>query len=175
MAKKSKIAKAKKQQETIERYAALRQELKAQKDYEGLRKLPLDARPERLKNRDLIDGRPRGYMRKFGMSRIKFRELAHKGLIPGVKKPAGSPSLAVKEEGAWTTPWIIKKDTFASSSRNAGTRSGRIFFYAQLVLFLYVKAAWLLRYTYLVTGVSASMPTLIFNARSTSAIIGRSK
>lgn len=86
MAKKSKIAKAKKQQETIERYAALRQELKAQKDYEGLRKLPLDARPERLKNRDLIDGRPRGYMRKFGMSRIKFRELAHKGLIPGVKK-----------------------------------------------------------------------------------------
>ena len=48
MAKKSKIAKAKKQQETIERYAALRQELKAQKDYEGLRKLPLDARPERL-------------------------------------------------------------------------------------------------------------------------------
>lgn len=86
MAKKSKITKAKKQQETIERYAALRQELKAQKDYEGLRKLPLDARPERLKNRDLIDGRPRGYMRKFGMSRIKFRELAHKGLIPGVKK-----------------------------------------------------------------------------------------
>lgn len=86
MAKKSKIAKAKKQQETIERYATLRQELKAQKDYEGLRKLPLDARPERLKNRDLIDGRPRGYMRKFGMSRIKFRELAHKGLIPGVKK-----------------------------------------------------------------------------------------
>ncbi|AFK57808.1 ribosomal protein S14p/S29e [Enterococcus faecium DO] len=39
-----------------------------------------------MKNRDLIDGRPRGYMRKFGMSRIKFRELAHKGLIPGVKK-----------------------------------------------------------------------------------------
>ncbi|MCC9083402.1 30S ribosomal protein S14 [Enterococcus faecium] len=88
------MAKAKKQQETIERYAALRQELKAQKDYEGLRKLPLDARPERLKNRDLIDGRPRGYMRKFDV-RIKFRELAHKGLIPGVKKPAGNPSLAV--------------------------------------------------------------------------------
>ena len=86
MAKKSKIAKVKKQQATIERYAALRQELKANKDYEGLRQLPLDARPERLKNRDLIDGRPLGYMRKFGMSRIKFRELAHQGLIPGVKK-----------------------------------------------------------------------------------------
>lgn len=86
MAKKSKIAKAKKQKETIARYATLRQELKTNKDYDGLRRLPLDARPERLKNRDLIDGRPRGYMRKFGMSRIKFRELAHQGLIPGVKK-----------------------------------------------------------------------------------------
>ncbi|MFV0560231.1 MAG: 30S ribosomal protein S14 [Enterococcus sp.] len=86
MAKKSKIAKAKKQQATIERYAALRQTLKENKDYEGLRKLPLDARPERLKNRDLTDGRPRGYMRKFGMSRVTFRELAHQGLIPGIKK-----------------------------------------------------------------------------------------
>jgi small subunit ribosomal protein S14 len=86
MSKKSKIAKAKKQEATIARYATLRQELKANKDYDGLRRLPLDARPERLKNRDLIDGRPRGYMRKFGMSRIKFRELAHQGLIPGVKK-----------------------------------------------------------------------------------------
>ena len=83
MAKKSKIAKARKQQEMIARYADLRQELKANK---ALRQLPLDARPERLKNRDLIDGRPRGYMRKFGMSRVKFRELAHQGLIPGVKK-----------------------------------------------------------------------------------------
>ena len=86
MAKKYKIAKAKKQQEIIAQYASLRQELKVQKDYEGLRKLPLSARPERLKNRDMIDGRPRGYMRKFGMSRVKFRELAHQGLIPGVKK-----------------------------------------------------------------------------------------
>lgn len=86
MAKKSKIAKAKKQQEMIERYAALRYELKMAKDYEGLKQLPLDARPERLKNRDMIDGRPRGYMRKFGMSRVKFRELAHQGQIPGVKK-----------------------------------------------------------------------------------------
>ena len=63
-----------------------------------------------------------------------------------------------------------QKDTFASSSRNAGTRSRRIFYWS----FLYVKAAWLLRYIYLVTGVSASIPTLIFNARSTSAIMGRS-
>lgn len=86
MAKKSKIAKTKKQQIAIEQYAPIRQALKKAKDYEGLRKLPKDAHPNRLKLRDQIDGRPRGYMRKFGMSRIKFRELAHQGLIPGVKK-----------------------------------------------------------------------------------------
>lgn len=86
MAKKSKINKAKRQAMLIERYAQKRKELKAQGDYEGLAKLPKDSNPTRLKLRDQIDGRPRGYMRKFGMSRIRFRELAHKGLIPGVKK-----------------------------------------------------------------------------------------
>lgn len=86
MAKKSKIAKAKRQAEMIARYEVIRQELKANKDYEGLSKLPKDSNPIRFRNRDLIDGRPRGYMRKFKMSRVKFRELAHKGLIPGVKK-----------------------------------------------------------------------------------------
>lgn len=86
MAKKSKIAKVKRQQVLIEKYAARRLELKAQKDYEGLAKLPKDSNPNRLKNRDLIDGRPRAYMRKFGMSRINFRSLAHQGKIPGVKK-----------------------------------------------------------------------------------------
>ncbi|MHC5247123.1 30S ribosomal protein S14 [Enterococcus sp. LJL90] len=86
MAKKSKIAKAAKQRALIARYADLRQELKANNDLDGLRKLPIDSNPNRLKNRDLIDGRPRGYYRKFGMSRVKFRELALKGQIPGVKK-----------------------------------------------------------------------------------------
>lgn len=86
MAKKSKIAKAEKQRALIEKYAEVRQELKANGDYEGLAKLPKDSSPVRYKNRDLIDGRPRGYMRKFGMSRIHFRELAHKGQLPGVKK-----------------------------------------------------------------------------------------
>ncbi|WP_369598795.1 30S ribosomal protein S14 [Enterococcus sp. S86.2] len=52
----------------------------------ALAKLPKDSNPNRLKFRDQIDGRPRAYMRKFGMSRINFRQLAHKGLIPGVKK-----------------------------------------------------------------------------------------
>ncbi len=86
MAKKSKIAKYKKQLELIERYADLRRELKAKGDYEGLRKLPLDSNPNRLKLRDRIDGRPHAYMRKFGLSRINFRNLAHKGELPGVKK-----------------------------------------------------------------------------------------
>ena len=56
------------------------------KNYAALAKLPKDANPNRLKLRDQLDGRPRGYMRKFGMSRIKFRELAHQGLLPGVRK-----------------------------------------------------------------------------------------
>ncbi len=86
MAKKSKIAKAARQQQLIAQYAVLRKELKEAKDYQALAKLPADAHPNRLKRRDKIDGRPRGYMRKFGMSRIRFRELALKGLIPGVKK-----------------------------------------------------------------------------------------
>lgn len=86
MAKKAKIAKMQKQQMVIERYAAQRHALKATKDYQALAKLPKDANPTRLKLRDQIDGRPRGYMRKFGLSRIKFRELALQGLIPGVKK-----------------------------------------------------------------------------------------
>lgn len=86
MAKKSKIAKLKRQQATVEKYAALRKELKEKGDYEGHSKLPRDASPTRLQNRDRIDGRPRGYMRQFGMSRINFRKLAHEGKISGVKK-----------------------------------------------------------------------------------------
>ncbi len=86
MAKKSKIVKMQKQQALIQQYAEQRLALKAAGDYEGLAKLPRDSNPNRLKNRDQTDGRPRGYMRKFGMSRIKFRELAHQGHIPGVKK-----------------------------------------------------------------------------------------
>lgn len=86
MAKKSKIEKHKRQQATVEKYAVIRKELKADGDYTALQKLPRDASPTRLHHRDLIDGRPRGYMRKFGISRITFRNLAHAGLIPGVKK-----------------------------------------------------------------------------------------
>ena len=86
MAKKSKIAKHQKQLALVEKYAQLRYELKQAGDYEALRKLPINSNPNRVKNRDMVDGRPRAYMRKFGISRIKFRDLAHKGLIPGVVK-----------------------------------------------------------------------------------------
>lgn len=86
MAKKSKIVKNEKRREVVERYREKARELKEKGDYLALQKLPRDASPTRLRNRDAIDGRPRGYMRKFGLSRIKFRDLAHKGELPGVKK-----------------------------------------------------------------------------------------
>ncbi|WP_085507043.1 30S ribosomal protein S14 [Thalassobacillus devorans] len=86
MAKKSKIAKEKKRQEMVTKYAELRRELKEKGDYEALRKLPRDSSPTRLTGRCGVTGRPRGYMRKFNMSRIAFREYAHKGQVPGVKK-----------------------------------------------------------------------------------------
>ncbi|KAB7664693.1 30S ribosomal protein S14 [Bacillus sp. B1-b2] len=86
MAKKSKVVKQKKREAMVEKYAALRMELKEKGDYEALRKLPRDSSPTRLKSRCEVTGRPRGYLRKFKMSRIAFREYAHKGQIPGVKK-----------------------------------------------------------------------------------------
>lgn len=86
MARKAKIEKLKRQERTVAKYAELRKELKAAGDYKALAKLPRNASPTRLKNRDRIDGRPHGYMRQFGMSRLNFRKLAHEGKIPGVKK-----------------------------------------------------------------------------------------
>ncbi|MED4239972.1 30S ribosomal protein S14 [Priestia megaterium] len=86
MAKKSKIAKEKKRQALVEKYAELRKQLKKQGNYDELRKLPRDSSPTRLHNRCEVTGRPRGYLRKFKLSRITFRELAHKGQLPGVKK-----------------------------------------------------------------------------------------
>ncbi|WP_408007828.1 30S ribosomal protein S14 [Pseudalkalibacillus sp. A8] len=86
MAKKSKVAKERKRQELVEKYAEIRKKLKEEGDYEALRKLPRDSSPTRLNNRCEVTGRPKGYLRKFKMSRIAFREYAHKGQIPGVKK-----------------------------------------------------------------------------------------
>ncbi|URJ45740.1 30S ribosomal protein S14 [Paenibacillus polymyxa] len=86
MAKKSKVVKEKKRQEIVAKYADLRRELKAKGDYEALQKLPCDSSPTRLKSRCELTGRPRGYLRKFKLSRIAFRELAHKGQIPGITK-----------------------------------------------------------------------------------------
>ncbi len=86
MAKKSMIARDAKRQKLIQKYAAKRAELKEMGDLEGLQKLPLNSSPTRWKNRDALSGRPRGYMRKFGLSRINFREQAVKGNIPGITK-----------------------------------------------------------------------------------------
>lgn len=70
----------------IKKYAAKRAELKELGDAEGLAKLPRNSSPTRWKNRDSLTGRPRGYMRRFGLSRISFRNKASKGEIPGVTK-----------------------------------------------------------------------------------------
>lgn len=86
MAKKSWIERNKRKQATVDKYAALRAELKAKKDYAGLAQLPRDASPTRLVNRCKSSGRRRGYIRRFQLSRLAFRELALSGMIPGVTK-----------------------------------------------------------------------------------------
>ncbi|MGW3624379.1 30S ribosomal protein S14 [Streptomyces sp. NPDC000880] len=98
MAKKSKIARNERRKEVVERYAERRAELKeiirrpgtsadervaAQ---EELRRQPRDASATRVRNRDSVDGRPRGHLRKFGISRVRLREQAHAGFLPGVRK-----------------------------------------------------------------------------------------
>ena len=86
MAKKSWIERDKKKAATVRKYAALRAELKAKKDYAGLSKLPKNASPVRVVNRCAFSGRRHGYLRKFACSRLTFREAALNGLIPGVTK-----------------------------------------------------------------------------------------
>lgn len=86
MARKSNIARDEKRRKMHDRYAKKRAELKAMGDQEGLAKLPRNSSPTRLKNRCVETGRPRAYMRTFGLSRISFREHASKGEIPGVTK-----------------------------------------------------------------------------------------
>jgi len=86
MAKESVKARERKRQRLVAKYAKKRAELKAAGDYLGLDKLPKDASPVRLHNRCKLTGRPRGYMLRFGISRVTFRELASVGKIPGVTK-----------------------------------------------------------------------------------------
>ena len=86
MAKESMKAREVKRQKLVDKYADKRAALKAAGDYEGLQKLPKNASPVRLHNRCKLTGRPKGYMRTFGISRVMFREMANAGLIPGVKK-----------------------------------------------------------------------------------------
>jgi len=86
MAKESMKAREIKRAKLVAKYAAKRAELKAKGDYEGLQKLPKNASPVRLHNRCKLTGRPKGYLRQFGISRINFREMANNGLIPGITK-----------------------------------------------------------------------------------------
>lgn len=98
MAKKSKIARDEQRRVVVARYAERRAELKRQSvnphlteqqradARAALQRLPRDASPTRLRNRDVVDGRPRGNLRRFGLSRIRFREMAHRGQLPGVTK-----------------------------------------------------------------------------------------
>jgi small subunit ribosomal protein S14 len=86
MSKKSIIARQKKREKMVAKYADKRKALKAAGDWSALALLPRDSSPVRLKNRCLLTGRPKAYIRKFGVSRIKFRELALAGRIPGVTK-----------------------------------------------------------------------------------------
>ncbi len=86
MAKESMKAREVKRQKLVEKYAEKRAKLKAEGDYVGLSRLPRNSNPTRLHNRCKLTGRPKGYMRQFGISRITFREMASSGLIPGIKK-----------------------------------------------------------------------------------------
>jgi small subunit ribosomal protein S14 len=98
MAKKSKIARNEQRKVVVERYAAKRLELKKalvdpngtdesrEAARVGLQKLPRDASPVRVRNRDAVDGRPRGHLKQYGISRVRFREMAHRGELPGITK-----------------------------------------------------------------------------------------
>ena len=86
MAKISMVAREVKRARLTEKYAAKRARLKAEGDYVGLSRLPKNSNPNRMHNRCKLTGRPKGYMRQFGVSRIQFREMASAGLIPGIKK-----------------------------------------------------------------------------------------
>ncbi len=86
MAKESMKARERKREAMVAKYAQKRKELLEAGDYDGLQKLPRNANPVRLHNRCQLTGRPRGYMRQFGISRVTFREMALQGKIPGVKK-----------------------------------------------------------------------------------------
>ncbi len=86
MAKESMKAREVKRARLVAKYAEKRKALKEAGDYEALQKLPRNASPVRMHNRCKLTGRPKGYMRTFGISRVTFREMANQGLIPGVKK-----------------------------------------------------------------------------------------
>ena len=142
MAKKSKIAKNEERKVIVARYAAKRLEIKkALVDPAGtdesreaariaLQKLPRNASPVRVRGRDAIDGRPRGFLSQFGVSRVRFRDMAHRGELPGITKSSWEPSpvavtssqsdrvaaivLLTHISARYGTPWIVAGNIRAS-------------------------------------------------------------
>jgi len=86
MAKTSVVAREAKRRRLVAKYDAIRKDLRSKGDYVGLQNLPRNSSPTRLHNRCALTGRPRGFLRKFGLSRIAFRDLALQGKIPGIRK-----------------------------------------------------------------------------------------
>lgn len=86
MARKALIARERKREKLVTKYADLRKQLKEEGDWEALDKLPRNSSRVRLHNRCKLTGRPKGYMRKFGICRVQFRQMALEGKIPGVTK-----------------------------------------------------------------------------------------
>lgn len=86
MAKNSVIARERKRQKLVAKYSTLREQLKKEGNFDALDKLPRNSAPERLHNRCMLTGRPKGYMRQFGICRNMFRKMANEGKIPGVTK-----------------------------------------------------------------------------------------
>jgi len=86
LAKTSQVARENKRKKLVEKYSQKRKELKEKGDYDALAALPRNSSPVRLHNRCMVTGRARGYYRKFGLSRLTFRQMALEGQIPGVKK-----------------------------------------------------------------------------------------
>ncbi len=86
MATKAWVSKQKRREALVDRYADIRRQLKKEKNYAALAKLPRDSSPSRRRNRDMVDGRPHGVLSRFGLSRVRFREMALRGELPGIRK-----------------------------------------------------------------------------------------
>ena len=136
MAKKSKIARNNQREEVVARYAEKRAELKKtlvdpnatdearEAARVGLQKLPRNASPVRLRGRDAIDGRPRGYLSKFGISRVRFRNMAHKGELPGVTKSSWLAPVSHEGPSLRGRAFVVRPTADVAWAVSPGSRRG---------------------------------------------------